>query len=128
MGIRLVDMGPGHAVVEMKPGDEDINLFGMVHGGAIFSLIDEAFQISCNAHGTLAVALNVQVTYHHPPQKNQRLEAESREIHRSKKTATYEIRVTDEEGRLIASCSALAYRKGVTLPFLEGGRCLSGKT
>ena len=93
-------------------------IFGMIHGGAIFSLTDEAFQASCNSHGTVAVALNVNVTYHQPPTNKGTLKAESVELHRSKRTATYEIRVTDDEGKLIASCLALAYRKGVQLPFL----------
>jgi acyl-CoA thioesterase len=117
--IRLVELNPGHAIVEMDSSEDDTNIFGMIHGGAIFSLIDEAFQVSCNSHGRVAVALNVTVTYHQPPDKNSRLRAESKEIHRSQKTGTYDIRVTDEKDNLIASCVALAYRKKATLPFLE---------
>ncbi len=117
-GIRLISLEPGHAVVEMGPRDDTDNIFGMTHGGAIFSLIDEAFQVSCNSYGTIAVALNVAVTYHQPPNKGATLRAESNEIYRSKKTATYHIRVTDDSDSLIASCSALAYRKGDRLPFL----------
>ena len=119
LGIRLVELNPGHAVVEMDYSDDDTNIFGMIHGGAIFSLIDEAFQVSCNSHGRVAVALNMTVTYHQPPEKNSRLRAESKEIHRSKRTGTYDIRVTDDKENLIASCLALAYRKNDTLPFLE---------
>jgi acyl-CoA thioesterase len=119
LGLRLVKVEAGYAVVEMKPQDDTENIFGMTHGGAIFSLIDEAFQISCNSHGTIALALNVNVTYHQPPGRKSALFAESKEIHRTKKTATYEIRVTDEKDALIASCTALAYRKGERLPFLN---------
>jgi acyl-CoA thioesterase len=119
LGMRLVELKPGHAIVEMDPADDDTNIFGMIHGGAIFSLLDEAFQVSCNSHGRVAVALNMTVTYHQPPEKNSRLRAESKEIHRSQRTGTYDIRVTDEKDNLIASCLALAYRKTATLPFLE---------
>jgi acyl-CoA thioesterase len=118
LGMRLLELGPGHAVVEMPVHEELSNIFGMIHGGAIFSLIDEAFQVSCNSHGTVALALNVNVTYHQPPLNKGMLRAESVELHRSKRTATYEIRVTDDEENLIASCLALAYRKGEPLPFL----------
>lgn len=121
LGMRLVLLEPGHAVVEMTPSEDLGNIFGMAHGGAIFSLIDEAFQLSCNTHGTVAVALNVTVTYHLPPDRNRTLRAESKEIHRSAKTGTYEIKVTDNADRLIASCMALAYRKGERLPFLNEG-------
>ena len=85
----------------------------------LFALIDEAFEVSCNTHGTVAVALSVTVTYHRAPDQKSRLRAESVEIHRSAKTGTYEIKVTDEHNALIASCTALSYRKKEKLPFLE---------
>ena len=119
-GMRLVDMAPGSAVVEMTPGPEDLNIFGMVHGGAIFSLADEAFQISCNSYGTIAVALSVNIIYHRPAERGVRLRAESRQISSSRRTATYDIKIYDLKPDPIASCQALAYRKGEPLPFLEG--------
>ncbi len=119
LGLNLVHLGPGHAIVEMVPREDDTNIFGMIHGGAIFSLMDEAFQVSCNSHGTVAVALCVNIVYHNPPKEGTRLKAESREIHRSLKTATYDIKVTDNDDALIASCQALAYRKKEALPFLK---------
>ncbi len=119
LGISLVEVAPGHAIVEMLTQEDDTNIFGMVHGGAIFSLMDEAFQVSCNSHGTVALALCVNVVYHNPVSEGCKLRAESREIHRSKKTATYDIRVTDEGNVLVASCQALAYRKKDKLPFLN---------
>jgi acyl-CoA thioesterase len=119
LGMRLLEVEPGHAVVEMVPSGDESNIFGMTHGGVIFSLIDEAFQVSCNSHGTMAVALSMTLTYLQAPNPADVLRAESKEIHRSRKTATYLIQVTDEQGALIASCQALAYRKGVPLPFLN---------
>lgn len=119
MGLRLVKVGPGHAIVEMTPQEDNANIFDMTHGGAIFSLIDEAFQVSCNTHGTVAVALNMAITYHSTPERNSILQAESVEIHRSRKTGTYDIKVRDEQSNLIASCMAVAFRKGDKLPFLE---------
>ena len=119
LGLRLLELRPGYAVVEMRPQEDNGNIFGMTHGGAIFSLIDEAFQVSCNSHGRVAVALNMTVTFHQPPGRESILRAESREIHCSRKTGTYDIKVWDEKGTLIASCLALAYRKKDKLPFLE---------
>jgi acyl-CoA thioesterase len=118
MGLRLLKIEPGYALVEMDLRDDMANIFDMTHGGAIFSLIDEAFEISCNSHGTVAVALSMTVTYHNPPTKAGVLRAESKEIYRSRKTATYDIKVTENENTLIASCQALAYRKQEKLPFL----------
>jgi acyl-CoA thioesterase len=119
LGLRLLELEPGRAVVEMAPRNDVANILGMTHGGAIFSLIDEAFQVSCNAYGTVAVALSMTLTYHSPPGGDAVLRAESEEIHRSRKTGTYVIRVTDDRGTLIATCQALAYRKQQPLPFLS---------
>ena len=119
LGMRLLELERGRAVGEMKAGEDTTNILGMIHGGAIFSLIDEAFQTSCNSHGTIAVALNMTITYHQPPKLKSTLRAESIEIHRSQKTASYEISVKDEKNALIASCIALAYRKKDRLPFLS---------
>jgi len=118
LGLKLVKLETGYALVEMTLQPDTANIFEMTHGGAIFSLIDEAFELSCNSHGTVAVALSMTVTYHRPPTQGAILRAESREIYRSRKTGTYDIKVTENEDVLIASCQALAYRKNEKLPFL----------
>ena len=35
----------------------------MLHGGAIFALADAVFSAASNSHGTLAVAINVSISY-----------------------------------------------------------------
>jgi acyl-CoA thioesterase len=119
VGIKLLTVAEGYALVEMTCTREMENIFSMVHGGAIFTLLDEAFQFACNSHGTVAVALNVNVTYHRAPEPESTLQAEAKETHRSRRTASYQILVRDERGRLIASCQALAYRREDRLPFLN---------
>ena len=118
-GIKLVEIGDGFSKVEMKFTPDMENMFGMAHGGALFALIDEAFETAGNSHGSLAVALNMNVTFVAPPQPGIILTAEAQEISRTRKTASYDIRVRDENGGLIAACQALVYRKGKPLPFLE---------
>jgi acyl-CoA thioesterase len=117
--LKLVDLAEGYSKVTMVFTPDMENIFGMAHGGAIFALIDEAFQTACNAYGTVAVALNMTITYISPPESGALLTAEAKEYSRSIKTANYDIKVTDGQGKLIASCQALAYRKGKPLPFLN---------
>jgi acyl-CoA thioesterase len=118
LGIQLIKVEPGYALVEMDVTDDVANINNITHGGAIFSLIDEAFEISSNSHGTIAVALNMTVSFHRAPKKGEVLRAESKEIHLSRRTATYDIKVTEGEERLVASCQAMVYRKQEKLPFL----------
>lgn len=119
MNLRLVDLDDGYSVVEMTFTQDMENIFGMAHGGAVFALIDEAFETAGNSHGTVAVALNMNITYTATPSPGARLRAEAKEENLTPRTATYNIRVTDEKDTLIAICQALVYRKKDKLPFLE---------
>jgi acyl-CoA thioesterase len=117
--LRLKKVDKGYSLVEMEIREEMQNILESTHGGAIFSLIDEAFETASNSHGTVAVALNMNVTFIAPPSQGEVLQAEAKEINRTPRTATYLINVTGEESRLIATCQALVYRKKDMLPFLE---------
>jgi acyl-CoA thioesterase len=59
-GIRLIDLNEGYSKVEMKFTPDMENILGAAHGGALFALIDEAFETASNSHGTVAVALNMK--------------------------------------------------------------------
>ena len=118
LDIRLVDVREGYALCEMLYSDSLDNIHGIAHGGAVFSLIDEAFEISSNSHGTVALALNMNMTYIKPAKKQSMLRAESKEVSRGRRTATYQITVEDSEG-LVATCQALVYRKDNEIEFLK---------
>ncbi|HJV67109.1 MAG TPA: PaaI family thioesterase [Geomonas sp.] len=118
--MKLVELVEGHSTVEMDydPALTN-NLFGRMHGGAIFSLIDEAFQTACQTVGSATVALNVNINYVASPEPGARLRAEAREVSSTKRTASYDIKVKDQHDRLIAVCQAVAFRTGKPLPFLN---------
>ena len=119
LNMVLVTLESGYSVVEMPYDPAAMNnIYDRAHGGAIFALIDEAFETACQSHGTIAVALNVNVTYVSSPKEGARLKAEAQEVSRTKKTASYDIKVWDLDGPLIAICQALAYRTGKPIPFL----------
>jgi len=118
-GIKLLTLEDGYSRVEMKLTPDMENFLGMAHGGALFALIDEAFETASNSHGTVAVALNMNITYISPPSSGSRLIAEAREVSRTQRTAVYDIKLFDDQNSLIASCEAVVYRKGTPLPFLK---------
>lgn len=113
LNLSLVELSLGHSVVEMTYRPELMNnIYARAHGGALFALIDEAFETASQTHGIIAVALNVNVTYISAPQAGEKLRAEAWEISLTRKTANYEIKVTNSRGQLVATCQALAYRTG----------------
>ncbi len=119
LGLKVVALEPGYSKVEMIVSPEMANIFGATHGGAIFSLIDEAFETASNSHGVMAVALNVNIQYLRPACEGDLLAAEAREVSRSKKISTYQIDVKNAAGRQIAGAQCMAFIKGDKLPFLE---------
>jgi acyl-CoA thioesterase len=119
MKIRLVELALGYSAVEMIYDPTRMNnIYERAHGGALFALIDEAFETASQTDGTIAVALNVNVTYVSSPEPGACLRAVAKRVSQTKKTASYDIRVTDGNNNLIATCSALAYRTGKPIPFL----------
>ena len=118
-GMQLLKLEEGHSVVQMTydPNKAD-NIYQRAHGGAVYGLIDEAFETAAQTDGTIAVAMNVNVSYVASPDKHTVLTAEAKQMSRTKKTAGYDIKVSDENGKLIAYCHALAYRTGKPIPFL----------
>ena len=118
-GLRLIELDEGYSKVEMNFTPDMVNILGIAHGGALFAITDEAFETASNSHGTMAVALNMNITYISSPAKGCRLFAEAKEMSLTNKTASYDIKVVDDQNKLIASSQALVYRTGKPLPFLE---------
>jgi acyl-CoA thioesterase len=117
LGIEVLEIKPGYARVAMQFRPDMQNIFGMLHGGAVFSLLDEAFQLACNARGEFAVAQQVNTYFLAAARPGARLIAEAKEINATRKTALYDVRVFEEaDDRLLATAQALAYRKGGSPP------------
>ena len=118
LGIELLEVEPGRAKVRMQVGPEHRNSVGMVHGGVVFSLADYAFAAACNSHGTVAVAINVNVSFLRPA-KGEVLEAEALEVSKSRSLGTYDVTVMDGEGRLVGVFRGMAFCTGAA--FGEAG-------
>jgi len=126
LGLEVLEISPGFAKVAMRFQPEMQNIFGMLHGGAVFSLLDEAFQLACNAHGEIAVALQLNIYYLAPAQMGARLIAEAKECNATRKTALYDALVYQEEdGKRIATGQAMAFRQGKPLPFDDNGELIN---
>ena len=110
LDIEMIDYDQGKARARMAIKDHHLNSAGTVHGGAIFSLADAAFSVASNSHGTLAMAINVSISYFKAV-KGGTLIAEAEEVSLNPKLATYLIPVFDEQGNRIAQFQGTVYRK-----------------
>ncbi|MHC1587053.1 MAG: PaaI family thioesterase [Candidatus Syntropharchaeia archaeon] len=106
-----MDLREGYSKLEIKVRKDMKNFLGVTHGAAIFALADHAFAAVSNSHGTISLALNMNITYVSSPPEDTTLVAEGIEVSRTSRTALYRIDVKTTEGRLIASCQGIVYRK-----------------
>jgi len=109
-GIKLLEVAKGYARAKMDIAGSHLNGVGTVQGGAIFTLADLTFAAASNSHGTVAVAINVNISFVKAVKKGA-LFAEAKETSINPKLGTYDVRVTDENGGLIAIFEGMVYRK-----------------
>jgi len=119
LGIELIEINKGYSKLRMQIKGCMNNFVGIAHGGAIFSLADHAFAAASNSHDTLAVALNMSITYISAPLEDSVLVAEAKEVSLTSRTALYRIDVSTEDNKLIASCQGIVYRKKNSIPGMD---------
>lgn len=111
LGIEITEIKPGYASATLKVTPDLLNGEGLTHGGAIFGLADLVFAAASNSHGTLALALNVNISFLKATRAGAVLTAVAREESLTRKTGLYRLEVGDENGELIALAEGLAYRR-----------------
>lgn len=95
MGMELVSVEPGRAVIAMVVTQAMTNGHGTCHGGFIFALADSAFAFACNSHGQRAVAQHCSISYIAPGRLGMRLHAEGIERHRAERSGITDVTVRD---------------------------------
>lgn len=93
LGMRLVSVGTGTAVLEMPVRDDMVNGHGMAHGGFVFTLADSAFAFACNSRNQVTVAQACDIVFISPAQRGDLLVAEARERTSYGRNAIYDVTV-----------------------------------
>jgi acyl-CoA thioesterase len=110
--MRLVELSPGSAKVAMKLRPEYINFNGLVFGGIVMALADEAFAYASNTVITPNVASQFNIHFIAGAQKDDELIAECKVVKSGKRVCISEMAVTNQEGKLIAKAT------GTTIPLV----------
>ena len=102
LGANLDSVGPGTASLSMTVEKHHTNGHDICHGGFIFTLADSAFAFACNSYNQIAVAQHNTISFIAPGALGDRLTADAREISRTGRSGLYDVRVINQDGRLIA--------------------------
>ena len=93
LGMRLVEVGPGRAVIEMRVREDMVNGHAIGHGGLTFTLADSAFAFACNSYNRSSVAHECDVRFTAPTRLGDVLVAESVERSREGRDGVYDVTV-----------------------------------
>ena len=118
LGTEIVEIRPGYAKTRLKLNDNLLNFVKIPHGAVVFAVADQAFAAAANSRGNVAVALNVSITFLAAAGPGATLVAEAEEVSCGGRTASYQIMVRDEKGKVIATFQGLVYRKDTPLETL----------
>lgn len=110
LGLELIEIRAGYCKVQMKVREEMLNSFGILHGGVSYALADSTFAFASNSRGRISVSLNSTTTYTHPATTGDILTAEATEQHLGNRTASYDLRVSKQDGTLVCLFRGTVFR------------------
>ena len=115
-GCRLTEVDDEHAVAEMLVTQEHLNGGQVCQGGALFTLADLAIAALMNCRGQLTFGINNSIMFVSSAKEGDLLRAEAVNVSNHPKIPSVEVRVTNQEGRLICHVTGMGYRKSIPLP------------
>ncbi|KGE99600.1 PaaI family thioesterase [Actinomyces urogenitalis] len=103
LAMEVTERSAEHTVVRM-PVDGALQVIGILHGGASAALIETAASVAARQaapQGTVPVGAELQVS-HLRPVRHGLVTAVATPVHIGRRTAVYEVTVSDDAGRLAA--------------------------
>ncbi|MEU2557935.1 hotdog fold thioesterase [Streptomyces longispororuber] len=104
MGVQVLEAS-AERVVGTMPVEGNTQPYGLLHGGASAVLAETLGSVGSMLHGgsgKVAVGVDLNCT-HHRGVRSGLVTGVATPVHRGRTTATYEVAITDEEGRRVCS-------------------------
>ena len=109
-GIEILEASRDHARTRLKIEPKHLNANDTVMGGCIYTIADFTFAIAANVDNSDTCTLNSNIIFN-APARGGYLYAESNVIKSGRTIASFEVKVTDDEQRLIATATFVGFRK-----------------
>jgi len=111
LGIELVDVKNGWAKLSLSFSEKLVQPYGIIHGGAIFSLADSAVAMALLGlirRDERFTTVEMKINYVRPFEKGE-ITAEARIIHKGSRIVLGEVAVRDEKVRRLVAKSTATY-------------------
>jgi acyl-CoA thioesterase len=103
--MRLLELSPGYARVAMKLTPEYNNFNGMIFGGIVMSVADQAFAYATNSLVSPSIATQFNIHLIAGASVGDELTAECRVVKSGRRIGISEMTVTNQDGKLIAKAT-----------------------
>lgn len=117
IGAQLTTIREGYAKAELTVEERHLNGANVCQGGVMYTLADLAFAGVANCHGILTLGINNTITFLKSAKLGDHLTAECTEVLDHQKLPYCDIRVTNQNGEILAMVTGLAYRMRKDFPF-----------
>ena len=116
-GMQLTFVDDTSAQARMVVGENHLNGGGVCQGGALFTLADLAIAAAMNASGVLTFGVENTITFVQSARLGDELTATARMTHNHRKLPFCQVEVHNQHNELIATLTALGYRKDTSMSF-----------
>jgi acyl-CoA thioesterase len=110
--MRLVELTPGYSRVAMKLTPDHLNFNGMVFGGIVMAVADQAFAYATNSLVSPSIATQFNIHLISGATVGDELIAECRVIKSGRRIGVSEMTVTNQDGKLIAKATGTTVYTG----------------
>jgi uncharacterized protein (TIGR00369 family) len=114
--VEILDLCEGETVMSMRVRHELTNLSGILHGGAVGSMIDMAMNLACFSLGRQATVLGFNTNFLQGAKEGDTVKAMAKVLHNGRSTMVVESRVTDSAGKLLAKARGTFFVIGQIVP------------
>ena len=114
-GCRITEVDAHHAVAEMTVAEMHLNGGNVCQGGALFTLADLAIAALMNYGGQLTFGISSSLMFVSSARLGDTLRAEAVSVTDHHKIPAVEVRVSNQEGRLICHITGMGYRKNASI-------------
>ncbi|MEE1113895.1 MAG: PaaI family thioesterase [Eubacterium sp.] len=115
IGIVTTEIREGYAKGYFDLKEELGNAIGSIHGGCLYALADTVVGAACASYGYVAPTVSGSMNFLSTLKKGNRVWAEATTLKHGKKISVFDVRVTDEGGKLLATATFTYYHTEIPL-------------
>ena len=118
-GVVAESVAEGYGKATLLVTKEHLNAGGVCQGGAIFTLADTALALAANSSFKLTLSIDAAIYYHKSAIEGDKLTAEAFVVCANPKIPSYEVKVTNDKGVLVATFKSTCYNKQIEIPGVD---------